>query len=80
MAAARLEKRWPAILAQRPQFTSRRRLPPVDTTHIASTVRLARVLDNREELALALDLCAVMVVSLVQVFSIPAKNHLASSI
>ena len=45
-----------SLLAQRPTLL-RDGAYHLDTTHIASTVRLARVLDNREELALALDLC-----------------------
>jgi len=45
-----------SIMAQRPDLL-REGAYHLDTTHIASTVRLARVLDNREELALALDLC-----------------------
>ncbi len=45
-----------SLLAQRPDLL-REGAYHVDTTHIASTVRLARVLDDREELALALDLC-----------------------
>ncbi len=45
-----------SILAQRPDLL-REGAYHLDTTHIASTVRLARVLDDRVELALALDLC-----------------------
>ncbi len=45
-----------SLLAQRPDLL-REGTYHVDTTHIASTVRLARVLDDREELELALDLC-----------------------
>lgn len=45
-----------SILVQRPDLL-REGTYHIDTTHIASVVRLSRVLDNREELALALDLC-----------------------
>ncbi len=45
-----------SLLAQRPDLL-REGAYHLDTTHIASVVRLARILDDRDELALALDLC-----------------------
>jgi hypothetical protein len=51
-----LEKTLAAILAARPGFL-RDGAYHMDTTHIAATVRLARILDDKEDLRLALDLC-----------------------
>jgi hypothetical protein len=45
-----------AILAKRPTLLNEGAYH-IDTTHIAATVRLARLLDDKEELRMALDLC-----------------------
>jgi hypothetical protein len=50
------EETLAAILAARPGFL-RDGAYHMDTTHIAATVRLARILDDQEDLRLALDLC-----------------------